>query len=155
MTKLLTYLFVLISTISVGQANKTFQDSVFKIGDNIKIPEIVYVLDGNGHQNDSSLKLIASFLNSHKNLICEIGSHSDSRGHLHKNMELTNNRAMSVREALIKDFGVNSNQITSRGYGNTRQIIADVEIKNAKTKQEKEELHQKNRRTELKILQIK
>lgn len=153
MTKILTYFLLIISTFCSSQ-NKSLNDSTFKIGDIIRIPEIVYVLDGNGHENDSTLKTIANFINSHKNIVFEIGSHSDSRGKPLKNSELTVNRAKSVRLALIERFAVNPDQITSKGYGMTKPLISDITIKKAKTNQEKEELHQKNRRTELKIISI-
>ncbi len=151
----MTYLFVLISTISLGQANKTLKDSVFKIGDIIRIPEIVYVLDGNGNENDDSLKIIADFINSHKNIVFEIGSHTDTRGRATANHTLSVARSESVKDGLTKKFNVQTTQIKAMGYGCSRPLVSDSTIKAAKNIQDKEELHQKNRRTELKVLQIK
>jgi len=148
-----TYCFLLISTFCTAQ-NKSLSDSTFKVGDIISIPEIVYVLDGKGHENDSALKTIADFINSHKNIVFEIGVHSDSRGERLKNSELTVNRAKSIRHALIERYFVNPNQVTSKGYGMTKLLISDLTIKTARTNQEKEALHQKNRRTELKVISI-
>lgn len=155
MTKFVTYLLLLISTISVGQANKTFKDSAFKVGDIIKIPDIIYVLDGNGHENDTSFKTTAAFINSHKNIVFELGCHSDSRGYIFKNMELTNNRARSIRQLLIKDHAVDSTQIIAKGYGHTKLIVLDAETHKTKNKEEREKLHAINRRTELKVILIK
>jgi outer membrane protein OmpA-like peptidoglycan-associated protein len=147
-------LFFLISTVSAGQATKTFKDTVFKIGDIIKIPEIVYVLDGNGHENDDSLKIIADFVNAHKNIVFEISSHTDTRGRATANHTLSVARSESVKDALTTKFNVKTTQIKAMGYGCSRPLVPDSTIKAAKNIQYKEELHQKNRRTELKVLQI-
>ncbi|MBA3681675.1 MAG: hypothetical protein H0W73_11010 [Bacteroidetes bacterium] len=61
-------------------------------------------------------------------------------------------RAESVRQALIKKFGVDSLQVLSKGYGEAELIKSNERISNAKTKQEKEEFHTINRRIQLKVV---
>jgi hypothetical protein len=153
--KLWTYLLLFISTISLGQVTKTFRDSVFKIGDFIKTPSLVYVLDGNGHENDDSLKLISTFINSHKNLSFQICVYSDSRRKMHEAVKLTQVLANDMKEKLVRNFRVDPKQIIATGYGWIKPIIPDSIIKKAPTKQEKEKLHAINRRTELKVIEIK
>lgn len=154
MRKFIIHLFVSAWTLCLSQ-NKNLKDSIFKSGDIIRIPEIVYVLDGNGTENDSALKTVSSFINLHKNMLFEISSHSDTRGKPPRNSELTVGRAESVRTVLIDRYNVDPNQITAKGYGQTRPLINEIEIRKAKSNQEKEVLHSKNRRTELKVIEVK
>lgn len=136
------------------ESNKTLRDTLFKRGDVIKIPEIVYVLDGNGTENDDSLKIVANFLNSHPKLVVEIGSHTDSRGYAESNLDLSERRAESVKNYLISKFAVNPTQIISKGYGETQPLVPDTEISKATSKQDKEALHQINRRTVMTVIKV-
>ncbi|MBA3681674.1 MAG: hypothetical protein H0W73_11005 [Bacteroidetes bacterium] len=88
MTKIITYILFSVSFFSFCQTNKTPNDSIFKKGDVIKIPQIVFCLDARGDENDSIFEKISSFLKSHKDLAFEIGSHTDSRGGARKNTDL-------------------------------------------------------------------
>jgi outer membrane protein OmpA-like peptidoglycan-associated protein len=119
------------------------------------MPEIIWVLDGNGHENDDTLKCISSFINAHQNIVFEIGSHEDTRGSTTSNHTLTVARANSIKDALISNFNVQSAQVKTMGYGCSRPFIADSTIRAVKSFQDKEALHSKNRRTELKVLEIK
>jgi hypothetical protein len=157
-TVLLSFLF-LYGSVTMSQTNnrptnRTFNDSVFVVGDIISIPTINFYLDGNGYENDTTFIKISKFLKKHENVIFELGVHSDSRGAPLKNSELTKYRANSIAEVLIVRFGVSSGQIIPKGYGETKLMVKEVEIKKAKTKEEKELLHERNRRTELKVLSI-
>lgn len=144
-----------IYSLKIGkEPNKTLRDTLFKRGDIIKIPEVVYVLDGNGTENDDSLKIVANFLISHPKLVVEIGSHTDSRGYAESNLDLSEKRAESVKNYLISKFTVNPNQINSKGYGETQPLVPDTEILKATTKQEKEALHQINRRTIMTVIKV-
>ncbi len=49
----------------------------------------------------------------------EVGGHTDSDGSDAKNMTLSINRANSVRDVLIKKFGVSSTMLIAKGYGET------------------------------------
>lgn len=143
-----------IISICFGQTSKTLKDSVFKKGDIIKIPTIIYELSKPccwGSQIDS-LKPIAVFLNLHKDLKVEIAVSTDSRGSYDKNLILSTARAKSVWDALVFDLKVDSNSVMYKGYGETKLIISNKEILNAKTEEKKEELHRINRRTELVVV---
>ena len=52
--------------------------------------------------------------------IIEIGGHTDSDGTDESNMTLSNNRAKSVRDALVNKFGVTASMLTQKGYGETK-----------------------------------
>lgn len=49
----------------------------------------------------------------------EVGGHTDSVGNAASNLTLSQNRANSVKDALVK-FGVNQNMLQTRGYGPDR-----------------------------------
>ncbi|MBK7705545.1 MAG: OmpA family protein [Acidobacteria bacterium] len=50
----------------------------------------------------------------------EVGGHTDSDGTDDKNQKLSENRAKSVRDALVGKYGVNPNMLTEKGYGESR-----------------------------------
>jgi outer membrane protein OmpA-like peptidoglycan-associated protein len=73
-----------------------------------------------------------------------LSSHTDSRASDAHNQDLSQRRAESAVKYLIQS-GINAGRITAKGYGETRLLIPDAKD---------EEEHQKNRRTEIKILEI-
>jgi len=67
-------------------------------------------------------------------------------------MTLSTARAQSCVDYLVKEKGIPAARLTAKGLGATQPLVSDATIKAAKTKEEKEALHQKNRRTTFKIL---
>ena len=89
------------------------------------------------------LEEFAGYLKEHPNMKIEICGHTDNVGDAGANMSLSNERAYSVYEALIK-FGVSKSQITgSKGYGSSKPIAENST----------EEGRAKNRRTEFVLVQ--
>ena len=83
-------------------------------------------------------------------LLVELGSHTDSRGKTSYNQELSQKRAESAVRYITKIGGIEPVRIVARGYGESKLVnkCADgVECSDAK--------HQKNRRTELKVIGIR
>lgn len=76
-----------------------------------------------------------------KTLVVEIGGHTDDVGRDEDNMKLSEERARSVRNYLLKQ-GISAERVFAKGYGETRPI-ADNST---------EEGRQMNRRTEVKII---
>lgn len=95
------------------------------------------------------------FYKRNPNLTVEIGSHTDSRGTEKMNNNLSSMRARNIWNYLVKEIGIDSTKIKYRGYGSSQLINKDEQILKAKTKLEKEILHSVNRRTELKVIEIK
>jgi outer membrane protein OmpA-like peptidoglycan-associated protein len=56
---------------------------------------------------------------------------------------------------MIRDFSCPQGRVTARGYGEDKPLIADQEILKLRAPEEKENLHRKNRRTEIKILEVR
>jgi outer membrane protein OmpA-like peptidoglycan-associated protein len=88
------------------------------------------------------LDKVVKFMKDNPNVKIELGSHSDSRGSLKSNMDLSQKRAQSCVTYLTKK-GISKDRIVAKGYGPTKPLV-----KNAKT----EKQHAKNRRTEVKVL---
>lgn len=84
---------------------------------------------------------LAELLINKKSMIIEIDGHTDNVGNADDNLKLSQNRANTVRNYLIKK-GVEPNRITALGFGDTKPIADNA------TQQGK----QLNRRTEVKIL---
>lgn len=166
MRRLFISLFLFAALTGAGQTksfrpDKTLTDSVFSKGDIIKIPEIVYstcclgCLDYFVPGIQDSLNIIGGFIIKHPGYIFQITSHTDQRGNEQKNVELSRKRANAVKNYLMKSFSIDSTIIFSEGYGGRSPIINILKIKEAMTKEEKERLHQMNRRTELKVIDVK
>lgn len=91
---------------------------------------------------EAELDRLIIMLNKNPQLNIQISSHTDAKGSVKSNDKLSEDRAKSVVDYLIRK-GVSSARLQSKGYGK-RQLL----IKNAKT----EEQHQINRRTTFKIV---
>lgn len=116
-------------------------------GDKFKLENIFYDLNKSTLRPESKLALdkLADFLIKN-DLKIELSSHTDARGSDVYNMKLSQARAQSCVDYLITK-GVKKAKIIAKGYGETQLINR---CKNNVTCPE--ELHQDNRRTEVKIL---
>ncbi|MEQ6168025.1 OmpA family protein [Ekhidna sp. MALMAid0563] len=110
----------------------------------IVLDNIYYDLDKANIRPDAALVLdsLVQIMNDNPEIYIELGSHTDSRADDDYNMKLSQRRAQSAVSYIINE-GINSDRIVAKGYGETQLLI-----KNAKTEEE----HQKNRRTEFKVL---
>lgn len=122
-----------------------------KKGDVLVINNIYYDYNKATLRDSSKMELdkLAGFLIENNNIKVELGSHSDSRGADGYNLSLSLRRAQSAVTYLISK-GVKSENIVAKGYGETRLINRcgnGVQCTEAE--------HQVNRRTEIRILNIK
>ncbi|MEO9477833.1 MAG: OmpA family protein [Cyclobacteriaceae bacterium] len=110
----------------------------------IVLNNIYYDLDKADIRPDAAVVLdsLVGIMKDNPEIYVELGSHTDARADNDYNMDLSNRRAQSAVNYMIRS-GVESERITAKGYGETQLII-----KNAQTEEE----HQKNRRTEFKVL---
>ena len=94
------------------------------------------------------LTLLATLLKKNTDVKIELSSHTDSRGEDKFNMELSQKRAEAIVRFLVSN-GVNPAQMVAQGYGESQLVNActnGVECT--------EDLHEKNRRTIFKIIEI-
>ncbi len=118
-----------------------------KKGDKFKLENIFYDYNKSTLRPESaaSLDKLAEFLIENK-LKIELASHTDARGSITGNQKLSQARAQSCVDYLIKK-GVPKTSIIAKGYGETQLINR---CKDGVTCSEEE--HQANRRTEVRIL---
>ena len=89
------------------------------------------------------LEKLVNIMLENPNIHIEISGHTDSDGSDEHNLKLSDARAKSVVDYLIKS-GVDANRLTSKGYGESKPVAPNDTPANK----------QKNRRTEMKITKI-
>lgn len=141
----------------VTENYKKFSGTQFAPGDKILAPEIIFDMDGGAPvlpEYEDSVKVIADFLKEHPGMRIEIGVHTDLRGSVEFNDDLSNLRARSVKEVLVHKYNIDAERIEIKGYGEQQPLISNEEIDAAPTKEIKEVMCRINRRVEVKILQV-
>jgi outer membrane protein OmpA-like peptidoglycan-associated protein len=112
------------------------------VGTKIVLKNIFYDFDKATLRLESTneLQRLVQLLNDYPNMKIELSSHTDSYGANEYNLKLSDNRAKSVVDYLIKS-GITSNRLTFKGFGEDQPISTN----------ETDEGRQMNRRTEFKI----
>jgi outer membrane protein OmpA-like peptidoglycan-associated protein/tetratricopeptide (TPR) repeat protein len=149
--------------------------TVLNITHPIRLPEVRYALgsaellvDSTIHSKDS-LNYLYDLMMANPNITIELMAHTDARGSASANQSLSQRRAQSCVDYLVNEKGLDTKRLTPKGYGeNVPTTLVEVPetgdtithvLKEAYINQFKssdktrfEWLHQKNRRTEGKIL---
>ncbi len=116
----------------------------------IKLPAVLFNtskwdLDHPSNPKDS-LEFLYKILVDNPTIIIELSAHTDSRNTNKANLELSQKRAQSCYDYLVNEKKIAAARIIPVGYGEERLKVKDAEIAKVKTKEEKEALHQINRR---------
>lgn len=116
----------------------------------INLKNIHYDLDKSFIREDAKTELdkLYQFLMDNPTIKLELSSHTDSRGSDAYNLKLSQERADAAVNYLVSK-GINKTRITAKGYGETMLLN---ECKNDVNCTESQ--HQKNRRTEFKVVCI-
>jgi len=122
----------------------------------IALPQILYDVDEFFLRPESkdSLETLYSTLMDNPNIVIELRSHTDARPtrrYKGGNKELSQLRAQSCVNYLIEK-GIASDRMVPVGMGPDEPVIAMDVIKKMATAEEKDAAHQKNRRTDFKVL---
>ena len=125
-------------------------DMEFEIGISYELPKTYTLKDVHFDTNKATLKSgsfkslneLAEFMIHKTTLKIELAGHTDSDGEADMNLDLSQRRAETVRNYLIKK-GVASNRLTAKGYGETKALATNST----------DECKQLNRRTEVRILE--
>jgi len=117
-----------------------------RVGEKMELSNVFYEVDSWELKKESLSELdnLATLLSENKNLVMEIGGYTDSTGSVQYNKTLSEKRALSVVNYLIKK-GVPSDRLLSKGYGNSSPLGDNIT----------EEGRKLNRRTEAKIIELK
>ncbi|CCH56423.1 OmpA/MotB domain protein [Fibrisoma limi BUZ 3] len=110
------------------------------------LENIYYDLDKYNIRPDAAEELdkLVTILKDNPTLKIELSSHTDVRAPDAYNMRLSQNRAKAAVDYIVSK-GIDPSRMVAKGYGETVLVV-----KNAKTEEE----HQRNRRTEFKILSL-
>lgn len=137
------------------QYKKDVELKKVKVGESIVLRNIFYDYAKYSLRDASinELERLIQLLNDNPSMRIEISGHTDTRGTQSDNQVLSENRAKSVVDYLIS-HGIDASRLEYKGYGESNPLIPDSEINKMRTKSEKEDAHQQNRRTEFKILSI-
>lgn len=121
---------------------------ILKKNDVIKIDNIYFDYNKASIKEESypAVDVIAEYLKSNVNIRVELSAHTDSRGGDAYNLKLSDGRAKSVVEYLVK-HGIEKSRLVPKGYGETK--LVNQCGNNVKCTEEE---HQQNRRVELKVL---
>ena len=116
----------------------------YNIGDKFVLKSIYFDSDKIDLRRESieELQRLIKFLNFMPTLKIELSGHTDNIGTAEHNKELSKKRAKSVMDYLIEN-GISANRLTFEGYGFDQPIATNLT----------EEGKQKNRRTEIKIIE--
>lgn len=140
--------------------NKIFSSKVvldqIVLNKSIVLENIYYDLDKWDIRPDAAIELdkLVTILQDNPEIKIELSSHTDSRAPADYNDELSKKRARSAVDYIVSK-GVDPARIKAKGYGESLLIVSDEEIAGMATEEEKERAHQKNRRTEIKVIEYK
>ena len=124
---------------------KDFQLQALEVGEQVRLDNIFFDLEAYSLKDASATELnkIIQFMESNPFLVVEIGGHTDTSGSKNYNLDLSEQRANAVKNALVQR-GLSSTRIQVKGYG------MSVPLNSNSTEQERAE----NRRTALKIISV-
>ena len=125
-------------------------------GEIVEILNIYYDLNKFNIRADAAAQLdnfVIPIMNKYPNMIVEIRSHTDCRASAAYNLKLSQNRANAAVAYLISR-GISPSRMTAKGYGES-VLKNGCSCEGVLTSTCTEEEHQKNRRTEFKILKLK
>ncbi|RRB04563.1 flagellar motor protein MotB [Larkinella rosea] len=125
--------------------------NMLRVGDIVQLDNIYYDLDKWTIRSDASRELdkLVATMQKYPSLTVELRSHTDSRGDAVYNRYLSAQRANSVVSYLASK-GISRKRMVAAGYGESlllNNCTNDVDCTEAE--------HQRNRRTEFKVLSIK
>ncbi len=103
------------------------------------------------HMAVGELDKLVKILEENPEMRIQLTGHTDSRGPVWYNNSLSKRRSKVAKDYLVSK-GIASSRIETKGMGKKALEVSDKEIEKMTTVREKEEAHQKNRRTVVKII---
>ena len=126
-----------------------------KKGESIVLRNIFFDLNKYSLKPESKTELdrLIQLLDDNPELRIEISGHTDSRGSDIYNQSLSEDRSKAVVDYLVAIGGFPRDRFEFKGYGEDKPLYSNEDIKKLKIKEDIEEAHSLNRRTEFKILE--
>lgn len=121
------------------------------VGENLKLEDIYYDLGKSTLRPEAikGLNKLIQLLDNNPNIIVELSAHTDSRGDKTANLALSQRRANSVMQYIKQRMTIDDSRIVAKGYGESKLVNSCADGVRCS-----EEMHQKNRRTELTIIDL-
>jgi len=124
------------------------------LGKILNIKPIYFNLGKSDIRKDAAgeLERVIQVMNENSTMVIELGSHTDCRGTAASNLSLSDKRAKSSA-SYIKGKISNPDRIYGKGYGESKPVngcLCEDAVKSSCSEEE----HQKNRRTEFKIIKM-
>ena len=129
----------------------------------IVLENIYYDFNKADIRNDAAAELdkLVTLLEDNIEIDIELGSHTDSRSSDSYNQDLSQRRAQSAVDYIISR-GIEEDRIVAKGYGESTPVVMNRNnqeftltedfINTFDTEEQRERLHQMNRRTEFKVI---
>ncbi|MFN8283396.1 MAG: OmpA family protein [Chitinophagales bacterium] len=127
-----------------------------EVGKTFVLRNIYYDFDKCNIRNDASKELdhLVDIMKQYKNMTIELSSHTDQRGTAEYNQKLSQCRAQSAIDYLIKK-GIDKSRLTAVGYGETKLLQDCSGVAGCPDDSKGDcDCHQNNRRTEVKIIKM-
>ncbi|CAN5774821.1 OmpA family protein [soil metagenome] len=151
-----------ITTVDMSENKKFEMDFCLPaiIPEDISFPAVLYDLGMATLRPESkdSLNYLYQVLIDNPNLVIELNAHTDCRGTSPDNLDLSQRRAQACVDYLISK-GIAKERLVAKGYGEDRPlklagnvVLTERYINTKRTVQEREALHQLNRRTVFRVL---
>ncbi|MBV6485515.1 MAG: hypothetical protein KFKLKKLM_02085 [Flavobacteriales bacterium] len=127
----------------------------------IKLPQILYAYNKADllPESKDSLNYLYNIMIDNPNIVIQLRSHTDFRGKDAYNEKLSQRRAQSCVDYLVNEKGIPADRIVAKGMGEMEPLkmpdgtlLDEKYINSLKSDEEKEAAHQKNRRTDFKVL---
>ena len=120
-----------------------------KINKTYEIKDIYYDFDKWFIREDAATELdkLKTILKDNQHVIVELGSHTDARGDDDYNLRLSEKRAKAAVEYMAATEGISADRLQAKGYGEETLVNRCTNGVNCTERE-----HQRNRRTELKIV---
>ncbi|MBS0010886.1 MAG: PD40 domain-containing protein [Bacteroidales bacterium] len=130
---------------SIEPFEKTILLSPIRVGQKMSLYNVFFAFDSWELRDESipELENLFTLLKNKAGLVVEIGGHTDSTGTDEHNLILSEKRAMAVRDYLVRR-GLSHERLKYKGYGEKVPLFDNAT----------EEGKRKNRRTEIRILEI-
>jgi len=128
----------------IQEVRKDFQLQTIRVGATFELKNIFFDFGKATLRDESKLELDKLVdIMKRSEIVIELGGHTDSIGSDDANQKLSQERVNSVKQYLV-DNGIKDERIIAVGYGETQPLESNTT----------EEGRQKNRRVEVKILQL-
>lgn len=127
-----------------------------EVGKTFVLRNIYYNFDKCDIRDDASKELdhLVDIMKQYKNMTIELSSHTDQRGTTEYNQKLSQCRAQSAVDYLVKK-GIDRNRLTAIGLGENKLLQDCSGVAGCPTDSKGDcDCHQNNRRTEVKIIKM-